>query len=230
MIQNAPTDNLYKFISISGLLIVGATTWLSYSFHGKALDEEAVVRGQAISLFSELEISLQRIGQSRAPEGTEVQTRVAVDEINGKFEYPQPGSMRSIIFNPQRRAEYRTSLAEWDGLLADWEFGHYSPADHEVVARLFPLERVQELRSMLRQHSVDVERLWLRQDDARTLRILAVLAWMTGIIAVPLGFGLWYNRVQFYLDQKLLWDVTRSMQAQHPEHGKQPDERELDLF
>jgi hypothetical protein len=173
-----PTDNLYKFIALSGLVLVGFLAWL-------------VWRTQR-----ELLTTLEEVNLRNARSTANVDLLAALQAIADRKE--QGLKSREDSLKQSARAGHQPTDADWARVAQLRE--DYVRAEAANENRL---ERIAEVRREQKELEVVATALQDKAKSFRKFRLAYVLASSAALAWAGLGFVLWYYRLQAPLDAQL---------------------------
>ena len=172
--SSLPTDNLYKFVALSGIALVAFTLWLRWKLQNeleadllslmisKAKSEAAVSHLSSLESIENLKEDLlqKQAAPLKAKIAQGTATAAEVEELNTKLKAATEAAIERLKAQYPVSAEIRVGNATADGLKT----------------------KVQAFKKIKRQS---------------VMAIYASLAWSL------VGFGLWYGKLQAPLDNKL---------------------------
>jgi len=174
-IPNLPTDNLYKFIAIFGLLLFGFTFYLDFQTN-KSLDAQ-------FSKFMEQVLLMNKLQNEWSDE--EKVNRIAwieymIDDIWEPKEFNRQSTLDSLMNN------YIFSSNNQGKDLLEQSL--------QLESKSIQIENLRgELMVLNYQQKIEKDRL----DDLKT--ISRVIRWL-GFTSIIIGFILWYSKYQIYID------------------------------
>lgn len=207
-LPNLPTDNLYKFISLTGILFV-------VFFFVYPLTRIDRIRNKQISLDAELSMlnaSNEIFDAKLNSFGKDVKTL----EKKIKDNYGKSDSLSKYENKP------RINLVELLNNLHDKEYREYIKFtfDYEkkIIPEKFELELLKRMSDSIREIE-NKQKLTLVGIKSKNAQIsenikqengwiwAEILGFTLGLILIALGFKFWYNKVQIPLDEKLKLEV-----------------------
>jgi hypothetical protein len=188
MLPTIPTDNLFKFLGISGLILAGFCVWGSHDLENRLRTNEVIARNQYIEFIGDVEDKLNAVG-AKADVNEPAYMHLAVPDPTGNYVFIKPGSQYPLAVEDKYRDAYRQSTTYLDNWLAGFlPHAGQAPVEGKVV---FTPDVLKDLRSKLRQHDVAVENLWRQTDNTMTCRRWAFLGTIIGILVSATGFVFW---------------------------------------
>ncbi|TWT95759.1 hypothetical protein [Neorhodopirellula pilleata] len=212
MFPKIPTDNLYKFVAISGIVIAISSAILYYSAAYELLNRAAVAKGQLVAFTDGFSLGLNRLAKyvneqkaNLGEEGELAKMYITFPDMEGTLEIARPGAKLDCLWLPSYRESYRKGLTQFDEFLRNTERDFFvsSLTQESEQPEFFSPEEVRSLRSQLRSHHITVEQLWVFQDKTDHIYRLTNFAMFMGCCMTLVGFWLWYVRVQRHLDRIL---------------------------
>ncbi len=202
-IPNLPTDNLYKFLALSGVVIFLFFNIYPAHLLGEIKEEISTIETEKGELIFEV-TALEKI-----QEEVEIDLEEAKSEIS-KYQYSD--TLESIIIVEELKEQLRNP-ANRDYL--EFIFKHKKDIlpslnlQEEIRAKT---EKIKNTKNeiLLRLHKI-TRKLKLIEDK-NTEAGKSIWKWgagyFLGIMMMFFGFKLWYSRVQKPLDQKLIKEIT----------------------
>ncbi len=201
-IPNLPTDNLYKFIALSGIIITLFCSIIPHIILNEIIDDIDTIQTER----GELEFEIAKL-EDRSDE-----LEKDIDMVNSllsKYEYDD--STNRVV-----------NLDDLNENLSDPEYRDYLQFKFDNEYDIFPVlklhEKTKELSLEIKElhHGVLLKSYQMNRKSElfkkRTKRINKInISWvlgqLVGIFMMILGFNLWYFRVQKLLDKKLKKEV-----------------------
>ena len=164
-----------------------------------------------LSIAGELENGMSRLAEQdeKHPDDS---IHIGFPGRNGEPEITRPGATLPILRKTTERQTYRDGLGKLHSFVTSCEQRQFGDKAGEVNL-IFSAEQLAGIRLQLREHSVDVEKLWHQQDLSVKTSSYSWFAWLLGVFMSLIGFTLWYQRVQAPLDQALANDSSGNGQA-----------------
>jgi len=196
---NLPTDNLYKFVALSGVLIFITIIVLMYSTMGNLTDEATKLETEVGELtfgisLSESRMDLIRTKLKQLDKETTKKYRIDKTIKDTADFYKFLDSFR----NPEQREYYQFIVRYRDNI---------APVLKEYEKLFEMTVEIDKLNDdiKLKRHQLRRKSEILRE-KLNHIKWYAFL-WFFGLVAsafmISLGFTLWYYRVQIFLDYKL---------------------------
>ncbi len=190
-IPNLPTDNLYKFLSIAGLVTVILSISSLY-FNGKSLNNDIIEMNQKIAQYNyefrylKCEVSeIDKILDKDFPLPDSTLNNSSIDTIgkcNGvisilKYEYAKNKKFKDENLNYflEMYTTYLKSLKRLDSIEIEVDYG---------------IKKINYQTKLLKEN-----------------RTYSLLGLILGSICTIAGFYLWYNKSQKYIDRKIKNEV-----------------------
>lgn len=216
MLPNLPTDNLYKFLALSGIALLIFGVWVYWTNSQDLMRDDETARRQSLAIFGDGEQAFLQLLNSHSDFFEELlvhlkelseEERVAEgmpinDEDLKKFELAlkrtivsdvRPGASRSLTSAEFDRDAYRKELAEQDLLLNRLSL-------MTAKANRWSPQELQQVKALLREHDALVERLWFKVDQLRLVQGATGSMVLFGVVLSIFGFVGWYYRVQIHQD------------------------------
>jgi hypothetical protein len=211
MIPQLPTDNLYKFLALAGLLCCGFSIWAGERLNNSIANDEAIAKKQYIAFMGEMEAMVNEMAASvKSKEPLDVSLEMPHE---GKLFPIRPGTTYPMLRRGEDRNDYREVLAFWDKWLLSALPHNRGERNAENGGWEADPTRIRALRNDLREHGFTVENLWKRWDDEMLFRDLATIGPYVGAGASILGFILWYLFVQRYQDALIRLQLDREQRG-----------------
>jgi hypothetical protein len=183
-IATLPTNNLYKFLALSGmaiLIISGVAPWY---FRRKVIEK---VIASTIKL-------------------AKYKYKLNIDSLEDDWDgvQNQIDRLRKVI--EEHKNKLASGMAAGDGSSSDVErlFGDLYTKDRSIKKRLFKRTLLSEL---IKTTHLEVKLLAIEQRDVKRAQIAGLIF---GCLLVVVGFSLWYSKTQYYLDKQLREQVNHS--------------------
>lgn len=203
VIPNLPTDNLYKFIALSGLTIfVIIIISLSISYN-KLQDETDLIETEIDEYLyitsklkdkserTKLDIKSAKSQMEKYEMAKLVDLHLDIDELFQRFHNPEQREYYQFIYNNKKDITPEITIVE------------------EIEVELKKLEKLYEdINLNLFQTKRKEELLLLKKERMRWYLSFYIFGIIVSFLTCILGFYLWYFRVQRYLDDKLKAEVT----------------------
>jgi hypothetical protein len=188
MLPTIPTDNLFKFLAISGLIMAGFCVWMSNDLENRLRTNEVIARDQYIEFMGEMEAKMNAMVAKIEMKET-LQLTLAVPDTNGNLVQIRPGTRYPLAIEEKYRDGYRRIITFWDDWLASClPYGGRVPNVGDTV---FTTDAVKDLRGKLRLHAMAIENLWRQMDNTITYRTWALWGTILGLLASSAGFVFW---------------------------------------
>ncbi|MCE9566397.1 MAG: hypothetical protein K8U57_30605 [Planctomycetes bacterium] len=188
MLPAIPTDNLFKFLAIGGIILAGASVWVIQDQEDRLRTSEIAAREQYIEFVTEMETRMNILA-SQVKTKEPLTVKLAIPDTDGKLVQIRPGTKFPLLGDAKWRDQYREVLTFWDNWLASSSTGA-SKASPEV-GTAFPPDAVKELRTKLRQHSTTVENLWRQAATTKGNCNFAFMGILLGVVGSVFGFIFW---------------------------------------
>lgn len=213
-IPQLPTDNLYKFIALSGITLMIAFVVASLSLSKEVRLQEVAVKTDRHILRLQLRELRERSKQ--------LAVKTALQRVHLQLRWLQRKS--KLVGKPDLqslRSQFRQRQRKSKQFEREWERSH-----QEEFAHAFPIwlrdqkDNVDFLLEKLRRHTAlqaDLDALELEEarvdkrdkqlevigSEARLLYWVTIFFACVGVLMAIVGFWLWYVRVQKYLDERV---------------------------
>jgi|SRR5690554_1559375 len=178
-LPNPPTDNLYKFISIFGLVVCILSVYFVEIKSSELTNEIIAINGE----YEKLELERQKLESKR----TELKKRIEIyHENNGIDEKP--------VFND--------SLIVWTKIIAGTKSSVQESSEiTELLSSLTEVRVEFDKKEIELENKNEILDLKISQEEK-------VMEWIDiflpiGILLTFIGFLLWYSKSQFYQDKVL---------------------------
>lgn len=216
MFPNLPTDNLYKFLALGGVVMFGLGVWLLWSCSTELRKDEEVARRRMESILTSYEQLFQQVTKGKDLEQIKSLMLATPDEdrITAEGEVVSDKALLRVlealkkkrlaeelandsnelsILNPKGgRTSYRSFLREISkGLMV------LSLGDTDGKLK----DDFKLAKNDLLQHELFVAEVWIKQDNARYVNIAGYSFILAGGILSIVGFVVWLLRVQLHQDK-----------------------------
>ena len=197
MIPNLPTDNLYKFIALSGLAILAFS--VTYPLH---LNQKIMILHYEYSLEADqTRLEVDRLSYS-------------IDALSESFE--ALGEKLSTVVISDEDVAYDISVIKEN--LKNKEYREHVKFMHEYGDYVFPYRSEQiELKRLANEqedeiHQLKLENIYIAKlkerinhllNRSEVLDSISLIGIVVGTLLALLGFSFWYLKVQRLLDLKL---------------------------
>jgi hypothetical protein len=183
-----PTDNLYKFLAISGLAVVlVSATYPTYLYFD--LDQQSLEIQRDTELLSFEVDQLNDI--SRAIDQTEARVDARMKDVDEQIEKLKRGEITqeaAFAANNQAKAEIATLREQATKLRDKARESQRNDIDRKLKLRQYDLLR----------------------ERATTIAILGFVGIAVGLVTTVAGFSLWYSRMQRFQDEILARESLRA--------------------
>lgn len=201
-IPNIPSDNLYKFISLSSLAVIIIANIYLYSVRSQILDE----------LFN------QRIEMEKSKTDVKL-LRIDVDELLFNLEF----ELRRLIgeehlelidtsLSTDERVEYLFELSDSLDLVQEDERSSLRSKYGKEVFKLKKIATQYENAGKILE--INEYKISLDESEIKQLYTFYLIVSPIFIISLVIGFVLWYRRIQRYQD------ILLKNQAEQSQSGK----------
>ena len=188
MLPTIPTDNLFKFLGISGLILAGFCIWVSSDLENRLKSNEIAARDQYIEFIGDVEARVNAMA-AKAERKDPLYFHVAVPDTSGNLVLIKPGTQYPLAIEQKYRDGYRRVTTYWDTWLAGFQ-PHAGQVPVVGEAVLTPVV-IKDLRGKLRQHDMAIENLWRQTDSTKMYRTWSSWGMVIGILASCTGFLFW---------------------------------------
>ncbi|MFI1743202.1 hypothetical protein [Thalassobellus sediminis] len=208
-----PTDSLYKFIAISGLLLFFSSGYLNYSLSESLFSKLAdhYVESQLDSI--KVELHQKQVRQSMK------ELKIKNDSLN-----QQKVTLDSLLENANSGKIPVSEVEDWT---KTWELEQerYS-AELEANKKILLQYDILESESV-RLHGEHTQ-LAIENTNTKSLKKYLTLGMILGIIISAIGFYLWYHRIQIFLDKKLKYEYSKLVQNDNDEEQNNLINKKID--
>jgi hypothetical protein len=181
-----PTDNLYKFVAVTGVFLMGLSGYGAFQVENQINAIELQVNAAVIDaeVYEEVDMALRRV-RDQLPQ----MTAKGVEEMFRKFEIDEElrkpiSELMSQVMEEQKRTSLMPILAE-----------------HQDFKTLVEKEEAIKIQSKIGQ---------ARKSGLRDAKIAYSTIFVLGLAIAFLGFVFWYRKVQRHLDRILRDDSESS--------------------
>jgi hypothetical protein len=221
-----PTDNLYKFVAISGLVICISSYWfprqLDDSITPRIIQAKAELEDLTDRLREQAAIppDVARFGLIRFDASTLEEDRglfdAMIDVIDVLLELPANGvskeKMREILQGRKAIRDYAKEPLVVQKSSNEKIIIHN---ENELLEFMMDVQKefgkdYKESRRRLHAAKRTVDLLWFLLERKREYNFLSKAGVPLGLIMSVAGFGLWYRRVQRYQDRALVAESSAS--------------------
>ena len=192
MLPTIPTDNLFKFFAVSGLILAGFCVWVSNDVENRLRANEIIARDQYVEFIGVIEDKYNAIAAKADATATKDEAKqvaiilVVVPDPNGKPVLIKPGTLYPLAIEEKYREGYRRVITYWDSWLAS-----NLPHAGQAGPPIFTPAEVKDLRAKLRQHNIALENLWRQTDYTTRYRTWAFVGMILGTFVCGIGFSFW---------------------------------------
>lgn len=193
MFPPLPTDNLYKFIALSGLVVALYCGWMYWSAVKTIVQEEPRVRHQYIAIVGDLSSEFGAYTSKKEDQiryhlflgkgGEGDDTELIIDEI-------KPGLSLPYFHDDEMRQQHRERIAKIDFFLAS---ALAFRGNHEIVS---DTGKLIAYRERLREHSESVEQFWHFLNQTYMTMAFEAAVFPVSILVMVYGFASWYYKYQ----------------------------------
>lgn len=250
MMQPAiPTDNLYKFLALTGIAVLG----FCFVVPNQMEDTMRPERMRLAQQLDKMADAFETLGWTdeviiRDKQGNIVHMNfepikgdmdVATSDEKGRKAYLEllqkmkvyvselakvPGAAdRDIILKKDDFKTYIKYVRGFDDkAYAEWA---KVVAMTEIQQHVMPrAERAKQLKAMVREHTHDIHTIWYLAGKARTYAWLSLVGMPVGFLFAVTGFLLWYRRVQRHQDKLLIAEIADLTKAEKTTDAPAPPE------
>lgn len=185
-IPNFPTDNLYKFISISGMILFLVSLFYPTYLGNKLNNDIAIYNGEIKKLSIENKKSKSKLD--------EIKDEIRVLDEKGNF--------RGSITND-------TMIVRTKVIVGDESLVLQSKKIDQLVSQWEEINRQIELKSI--DINVKFEQIKNNRKDLDDLDEASSIFGPISILITLLGFLLWYNKTQKYQDRVLIEQTEKML-------------------
>jgi hypothetical protein len=198
-IPNLPTDNLYKFVALSGVILVVASEFLVQIRISKAKENVNRLVAESEMLKFDKSVLLKK----------DSILLVEVDELKlqmERYKFDMDSSDLNINISELKKALYDVKYREY--LTFVYTFREQILPEKKQYERLQQhQDELQENRNLLdkRDKEISIKKEQIKEDLSSITKLIWLhgIALAIGLIMAISGFRLWYLKVQKYLDIKL---------------------------
>jgi len=204
MIPNLPTDNLYKFIALSGLVILAFS--VTYPLH---LDQKVMILYDEYSLEKDqtrLEEDRLRYSIKALRESTEaLQEKLSKVVISNEEVVSNISAIKENLKNEEYREQVKFMHEYGDSVI---------PYRSETIEKNKHTKELQDEIHQLKLKEIYIANLEERINHLfKRRKVLNFISWIGSVLGGVLagvGFILWYFKVQQVLDLKLKFEMHDS--------------------
>jgi hypothetical protein len=169
-----PTDNLYKFISIFGLVLLGAIVFFMYR-----LERDYRIESMNLELQQNILIS---------------QSRALYEDLKGANDYISllDSELQSLNKSNLSKNDYNSYIEKFNSIVSKRDLEREK---HETFTKR---ARENEEKQLKVQYNKNI--LIMNLNEKTGLQKIAKIGLILSIILILLGFCLWYIKLQVYQD------------------------------
>ena len=202
-IPNLPTDNLYKFMALSGTLMLIIFLIYPLIITNKINDEITAIETE----LGELEFNKNTLNEKVT---VLMEAVVKIDSLVARYDLkdlPTNNIQVKELFERLYDPEYREYLQFYFN-----NKQNIIPEAQLLDEAIFQRQQIKLIKNelLLNLHKIarKIELLKQKNRESKIINIICTLGLLSGFGLMSCGFYLWYFRVQKYLDEKLKKEVT----------------------
>ena len=189
-IPNIPTDNLYKFMAITGIVIVIISVG-TFLYSLKNLKNDILEYERKVELLS---VDIEYWSND-----TQALQEIFMSEFFNESDVSSDTSELNLM---KSDTTYSVSVLMWDYYIKS---SHFSDSNYKVALSVWQesLKKTIELR----KNNINIEHYYEQIKFKKLLlfihSLVTIIAFGLGIISAAYGFLYWYYKHQIYLDKKV---------------------------
>lgn len=206
-IPNVPTDNLYKFYALSGIIIVVFSVSIRI-YSNASIEEQLVTLDYDIALIKFERDNLLKDSNDWSEKAKIVDKMLEKHKPIDTLFYIKESTFDNQIYEMQNNPGYRDYLA--------FVFKYY---DH-ILPEAEKLEQLKKYNESLKLNGREIDKkgieidyklkkLKLKIDDQKIINYTTIFFIGLGLFLSIYGFNLWKKKVQNPIDKKLALDLSQ---------------------